>query len=170
MLNFDSLPTQRPNAILPAGKYKAVIATAEMKQPNDPNKPKYLNLRLDLFDDVKGSKLGSVFDIITESSAGLARYKLGRFLTALNLKLTNFELSDLVKIVPNKSMFVDIKIESSEQFGDRNVVDAMSNEIYYPYTAPEPSFNDMVPGADDDLPFDASDSAESETTDNSEEY
>lgn len=153
MINFDSLPTSKPVQTIPAGTYTAVIASAEMKKAKDPAKPDYLNTRLEILDD-KGNKLGSIFDIITESEAQLARYKLKRFISALELKLTNFELKDLTKIIVGKKFKVDLKIETQEGYADRTVVDALTNEIYYPLSD------------DTDYPFDAVDSAE--TTPNSE--
>ena len=126
---------------------------AEMKKAKDPAKPDYLSTRLDILDD-KGNKLGSVFDILTESEAQLARYKLHRFLTALELKLTSFELKDLTKIIVGKKFKVDLKIENQEGYAARTVVDALTNEIYYPFNT------------DADCPFDAVDSAD--TTPDSE--
>lgn len=158
-LNFNELPTEKPNTTISGGRYKATIASAEMRQAKDPSKPAYLNLRLDIFDN-KNNKLGSVFDILTESEASLARYKLGRFLHALNLTLTNFELSDLTKLVVGKSFEVDLKVEENEGYAPRTVVDALSNEIYYSI-------------GENDVPFDLSDSAESDTensTSPDEEY
>lgn len=158
-LNFNELPTEKPNSIIAAGRYVATIAAAEMKHAKDPSKPDYLNMRLDIFDN-KNNKLGSVFDILTESAASLARYKLGRFLTALNLTLTNFELSDLVKLIVGKKLEVDLKIEETEGYAPRTVVDALSNEIYYNI-------------GDDNLPFDAAASAEADASnisDNDDEY
>ena len=158
-LNFNELPTEKPNTTISGGRYKATVASAEMRHAKDTSKPDYLNLRLDIFDK-KNNKLGSVFDIITESEASLARYKLGRFLHALNLTLTNFELSDLTKLVVGKSFEVDLKVEENEGYAPRTVVDALSNEIYYNI-------------GEDDVPFDLSDSAESDTensTSPDEEY
>lgn len=152
MINFDSLPNSKPVQTIPTGTYTAIIAAAEMKKAKDPAKPDYLSTRLDILDD-KGNKLGSVFDIITESEAPLARYKLQRFISALELKLTNFELKDLTKIIVGKKFKVDLKIENQEGYAARTVVDALTNEIYYAFS-------------DDDYPFDAVDSAE--TTPNSE--
>lgn len=152
MINFDSLPNTKPVQTIPAGTYTAVVATAEMKKAKDPAKPDYLNMRLEILDD-KGNKLGSIFDILTESEASLARYKLKRFITALDLKLTNFELKDLTKIIVGKTFKVDLKIESQEGYASRTVVDALSNKIYYALS-------------DTEYPFDAVDSAD--TTPNSE--
>jgi hypothetical protein len=152
MINFDSLQTSKPVQTIPAGTYTAIVASAEMKKAKDPAKPDYLSTRLDILDD-KGNKLGSVFDILSESEAQLSRYKLHRFISALGLKLTNFELKDLTKVIIGKKFKVDLKIESQEGYAARTVVDALTNEIYYALS-------------DDDCPFDAVDSAE--TTPDSE--
>ena len=151
MINFDSLPTTKPVQTIPEGRYTAVVASAEMKNSKDPDKPPYLNMRLDILDP-KGNKLGSVFDILSESPAQLVRYKLHRFITALGLTLTNFELKDLTKIIVNKMLEVDLKIEQQEGYAARTVVDALTNEIYYPFTG---------------CPFDAVDSADATPTSDS---
>lgn len=159
MINFDSLPTSKPVQTIPAGTYTATIATAEMKKAKDPAKPDYLSVRLDILDD-KGNKLGSVFDILTESEAQLARYKLHRFITALELKLTSFELKDLTKIVVGKQFKVDLKIENQEGYAARTIVDALAGEIYYPFS-------------DKECPFDAVDSADTtpdSETESADEY
>lgn len=150
-INFDSLPKERPNQTIPAGRYAAVIASAEMKPSKDPSKPNYLNVRLEIMDD-NGNKLGSVFDIFTESEASLVRYKLQRFITALELNIPSFELSDLPKIIIGKKLEVDLKVEQQEGYAPRTVVDATTNEIYYPFI---------------NYPFNAPDSAD--TTPNSTE-
>ena len=144
MINFDSLPKERPNQTIPAGRYAATIDAAEMKPAKDPSKPPYLNVRLGIMDDA-GNKLGSIFDIFTESEASLQRYKLQRFITALALNIPKFELSDLTKIIIGKKLEVDLKIEQQEGYAPRTVVDATANEIYYPY---------------EDYPFYANDSAD----------
>lgn len=157
MINFDSLPKTRPNQTIPAGHYTAIVATAEMKPSKDTTKPNYLSVRLDIV-DMHGNKVGSVFDIFTESEASLVRYKLQRFITALKLSIPSFELSDLPKIIVNKKLEVDLKIEQQEGYAPRTVVDATSNEIYYPV---------------DDYPFNATDSADSTpntTNEGTDEY
>lgn len=145
MINFDSLPSSKPVQTIPQGRYAAIIASAEMKNAKDPEKPPYLSIRLDILDP-KGNKMGSVFDILSESPAQLVRYKIHRFITALGLNLTSFELKDLTKIVVGKKLEVDLKIEQQEGYAARTVVDALTNEIYYPF--------------DDTCPFDAADSAD----------
>ena len=154
-INFDSLPTTKPTSTIPAGRYGAIIEAAEMKPSKDTSKPPYLSLRLGIL-DIDGNRIAGIYDIIAQSEAALVRYKLQRFITALNLPLTSFELSDLTKIVVGKKLDVDVKIEQNEGYAPRNVVDALSEEVYYPYT---------------DMPFTASDSADkAETTTPSSEY
>ena len=144
MINFDSLPKERPGQIIPAGHYAATVDAAEMKASKDTSKPPYLSVRLGII-DVSGNKLGSVFDIFTESEATLQRYKLQRFITALKLNIPKFELSDLTKIIIGKKLEVDLKVEQQEGYAARTVVDVTTNEIYYPF---------------EDYPFDAYDSAD----------
>ncbi len=142
-INFDELPEEKTGGFtLPEpGNYKATIKKAEMRTPKNGGKD-YLNLQLAL------ENSGNIFDIITESPADLARYKLKRFLKALNLDFSGaaFELKDLVKLVVGKQFFVDVKIESSEQYGDKAIVDALTGEIYYP----------LEEVAEADIPFDTS--------------
>lgn len=144
MINFDSLPTSKPDVTIPAGRYNAIVETAEMKPSKDPSKPMYLSIRFGILDK-GGNRIGGVYDIISESEASLVRYKLQRFITALELPLKSFELKDLTKIVVGKKLEVDLKIEQNEGYAPRTVVDALTNEIYYPFI---------------ELPFDASDSAD----------
>lgn len=144
MINFDTLPKQKPNATIPAGRYGAIIETAEMRPAKDPSKPPYLSMRLGILDN-SGNRIGGIYDILVDSEASLTRYKIQRFITALNLPLTNFELNDLTKIIVGKKLEVDLKVEQNEGYAPRTVVDALTNEIYYPFI---------------DLPFNASDSAD----------
>ena len=61
------------------------------------------------------------------------RYKLQRFITALEIPLSGtFELKDLCKIIPGKNFVVDIMREEREGQRPQGVVDIFTNEIYYP--------------------------------------
>ena len=133
MINFDSLPIDKPNALPDSGTYYATIESAEMKQGKDPTKPPYLNICLAL-KDKSGKACGKVFDILSESDKELVQYKLARFLIALNLaKLGTFELVDLVKLIKNKQLIVDIKQEEAkDDYPAKAVVDVFAGSIYYP--------------------------------------
>lgn len=161
-INFESLPTSKPNNTLPNGPYYAKIDKAEMTKAKTPGKADYLNLQLSLFDQNKASK-GKVFDILTESEAPLARYKLGRFISALKIPLTEFELGDLAKIIPGKEFIVDITLQETEGYAPRNVVDALTNEIYYPVDAASTIFDGV-----ENAPFTATDSVTGNVTEDTE--
>ena len=137
-MNFDSLPNEKPAGfVVPEGTYRAKISNAGMKQPKDSSKKPYLNFKLDLFDIKTKEKVGSIFDSLFDSEASLVLYKLKRFITALNIKLTTFELSDLAKLINGKELLVDVKTESKEGQQDRSIVDATKDEIYYPLSEAE---------------------------------
>jgi 5-formaminoimidazole-4-carboxamide-1-beta-D-ribofuranosyl 5'-monophosphate synthetase len=112
-INFDALPNSKPNALPEKGTYYATIEKAEMKQPKDPNKPKYINLMYAL-KTKEGKSVGKIFDGIYESDTDLMRYKLKRFIEALDIKLRQFELKDLCKIIVGKNFIVDIMREEKE--------------------------------------------------------
>lgn len=133
MINFNSLPTDKPNNLPETGTYYATIDSAEMKQGKDPTKPPYLNIGLALRDK-QGKACGKIFDIIAESDKELIQYKIARFLIALDLaKLGTFELQDLVKIVKNKQLIVDVKQEEPKDgYPAKAAVDVFSGSIYYP--------------------------------------
>jgi hypothetical protein len=132
-INFNSLPNSNPGALPEKGTYYATIKKAEMKAAKTAGKPDYLNLQLGLTKpDGKGA--GTIFDIIAESENEIARYKIQRFITALQVPITGtFELKDLVKIVQNKQLIVDITIqESKDGYPAKAIVDVFSGQIYYP--------------------------------------
>ena len=132
MINFNSLPTDKPNALPESGTYYATIESAEMKPPKDPTKPMYLNMGLALKDRY-GKACGKIFDILAESDKELIQYKIARFLLALGLdKLGSFELADLVKVIKNKTLIVDVKQEEAKDgYPAKAVVDVFSGSIYY---------------------------------------
>lgn len=138
-INFNSLPNTRPNQLPEPGKYYATIEKAEMTKPKDPTRPPYLNLTLAL-QDKNGKSCGKIFrDILSESDSDIVRYKIQRFITALNLPITDvFELKDLVKVVVGKKMIVDVTIDDPKKkdpnspYAPSPVVDVFSGMIYYP--------------------------------------
>lgn len=172
MINFNSLPTDKPNALPETGTYYATIDTAEMKQGKDPTKPMYLNISLAL-KDKDGKACGKIFDIIAESDKELIQYKIARFLIALDLaKLGSFELADLVKVVKNKQLIVDVKQEEPKDgYPAKAVVDVFSGSIYYPISEAATIFGTPAPKQeskptdlnvvdDDSLEINASDAAD----------
>jgi len=158
-INFDALPSKSPNYVAPAGKYKATINKAEVRIGKTSGKP-YINMELSLTDP-SGKSFGKMFDIITESDSDIARYKLRRLITALEIPMTgNFELKDLCKIIPNKQLLVDV-IEEPAKDGHpaKAVVDVFTNEIFYSIVQAKKGETPVMsdPISDDDLPFAASD-------------
>lgn len=177
-INFNSLPTEKPNALPESGTYYATIESAEMKQGKDPTKPPYLNLSLALKDKY-GKSCGKIFDIISESDKELVQYKLARFVIALDLaRLGTFELVDLVKIIKNKQLIVDVKQEEAKDgYPAKAVVDVFAGSIYYPMSDAGTIFGTATPVAepkrasdievieDDSLDINASDAADVHTAD-----
>lgn len=128
-INYDALPSTKPQSVLPAGYYMATIVKAEMKRSQNTGS-EYLSLQYDL-NDGKGVT-GKLFDLQMESEKEFLRYKLQRFLTALNLNLSgSFELKDLCKLVNGKKFVIDVGVEDNEQYGKRNTVNSFEHEIYY---------------------------------------
>lgn len=176
MINFNSLPTDKPNNLPETGTYYATIESAEMKQGKDITKPPYLNISLSLRDKY-GKSCGKIFDILAESDKELIQYKIARFLIALDLaKLGSFELTDLVKVIKNKQLIVDVKQEEAKDgYPAKAVVDVFAGNIYYPIseaatifgtTAPtqEPTSTTQIKVVDEDsLEINASDAADVHT-------
>lgn len=151
-MNFDRLPNDKPAGfVVPEGTYKAVIADAQMRQPKDTSKPMYLNFKLDLFNYKTNEKVGTIFDGLYESEASLLLYKLKRFMVATNIKLTDFELSDLAKLINGKEVLVDVKTEQQEGRPARSVVDVTKNEIYYPLSEAATVFGDGAEASEDTI-------------------
>ena len=150
-INFDTLPGNNPmGQLIPEGTYFATIDKAEMKAPkNDPSKPDYLNLQYTIT-DANGKSYGKLFDMLTESDSDVVRYKLKRFITALEIPITGtFNLKDLTKIIVGKRFIVDITIQSDKnrQYADKSVVDVFKNEIYYPLSEATAIFGTVTPDA-----------------------
>lgn len=135
MINFNTLPTQKPsnNTILPKGHYDAKITDAKMKQPKDPGKPEYLSMMFEVHDPISKEKVGDVFINLFESTAPLVLYQISRFIKALNLPITgDFELKDLSKMVVGKELEVDLMPEEPQpgKTPQRTVLD-ISAECFY---------------------------------------
>ena len=168
-INFDELPSSKPNLLIEKGCYKLKVESADMKTPKDPSKPQYLNIRYSV-SDRNGKKLGFIVDIITESEANLARYKLGRFIKALELPLTNFELKDLTKVIVGKELYGDITVEENQQYGSKSIIDALSAEIFYSVAEKENGTSEPeAVFSDEATPFDT-DFKDNSNTESSDEY
>lgn len=173
-INYDSLPSVKPQSTLPEGFYKAKIAKAEMKVSNNTGNS-YLSIQYDLSND-KG-QTGKLFDMLMESEKEFLRYKLQRFINALQLNLAGtFELKDLCKLINGKQLIVDVGTEDNDRYGKRNVINSFGHEIYYPVSEwasltsvssdPLSAVEDDVPAPSDaDAPIQAADAL-----DNNEEY
>ena len=129
-ISYDALPSTRPSNTLPKGYYKATISNAEMKISKTTNQ-EYLSLTYDLR-DANGNG-GKLYDMQFDSEKEFLRYKLGRFLTALNLNLQGtFELKDLCKLVKGKQLVVDVTVEEPKDGNPaRNVINSFEHDIYY---------------------------------------
>ena len=179
-INFNSLPTDKPNSLPENGTYYGTIESAEMKQGKDPTKPPYLNIGIAL-KDKNGKSCGKIFDIISESDKELVQYKLARFIIALDLaRLGTFELVDLVKIIKNKQLIVEVKQEEAKNgYPAKAVVDAFAGSIYYPMSEATSIFGTAAPKTeakstdigvidDDSLDINASDAADVHAADDDE--
>ena len=154
-LNFDNLPKSNPNGegnssnVLEKGIYPTVAKRAEMRTSG--KGLNYLVVQLAVSSD-KGQTM--VFDNFFDMDKPLPRFKLAQFLRAVGtIPSGNFELKDLVKVINNRPLSVALKIEKSDGYPDKNVVDAFDPEIYYAANqAAAPAA--AHPADDDDLPFD----------------
>lgn len=137
MISFDSLPTKPARQNIAEGFYYAKIENAEMRQPQDPTKPEYLNLMFSL-SNAQHQAAGKIYDRITESDNQYQQYKLRRFIDALGLADTlksagNFELKDLCKIIKNKELIVELVQEKDRQTKEptgQTVVNVFGDYIY----------------------------------------
>lgn len=125
-INFDSLPTEQPSSLMADGKYLFKIKRVELKT-SATSEGSYLSLLL-------SSSHGNVFDNISDSEKPLARFKLGQFLRALDIQLAgNFELKDLVKILPSKELVGAVTTQPAKDgYRAKNIIDAFDEQIFYP--------------------------------------
>lgn len=131
-INFNELPDNKPVSLPDKGTYIATIEKAEMKQGQDASKPPYLNLLLAL-QTPDGKPAGKIYDIISESAHELVRFKVKRFVMATEIPIVgNFELRDLVKVLPNKQLIVDVTHEEKDGRQPKGIVDIFAGGIYYP--------------------------------------
>ena len=141
-INFNELPSNNPGGgIVPKGTYIATIEVAEMKQGKDASKPPYLNLRFALTNK-DGKGFGKLYDILTNSDHEVVRYKLRRFIEALEIPFEGeFTLADLTKIIKDKKLIVDITHDTRSE-PHKAVVDVFTNEIFYPMSEAGNKFGD----------------------------
>lgn len=154
----DKPTTDATEPIVP-GRYLALIKKAEMREGNN---GEYLNLLLELQNENK-KQIGTVYDILKESQHQLQQYKLRRILIATGvfdiIKDATLELKDLLKLIQNKYIEVDVRIEPEKNgFPAKPVVDAYKDEIYYPVSSNSNAnpFQDNeinAADADEDEPF-----------------
>ena len=129
-ISYDSLPDSKPTGYFKEpGIYKAKIITAEMRKGQTSGK-NYLSITYELTD--KNNKpAGKFFDNFFDVDKEIPKWKIKRFITAIGLTgLTTFELSQLTKICVNKTILVDIGVDSKDK--DKNVVDVFTGDVYYP--------------------------------------
>ena len=147
-INFDELPQDKPQGfdVLPEGTYPATIKSATMERGKS---GPYLQAQLKVV--APDGKSTIIYDNFFDSDKPLPRYKLGQFIRALKLKLTgSFELSDLPKVIVNKTCMVAVKSEKNEGYAERNVVNAFDDNIY----TPADPLNADLPETSGDTPFD----------------
>ena len=144
MINFNELPNSKPAGFttIPKGRYLGTIEKAEMRLGKDASRPPYLSIQWGLAKD--GKPMGKFFDLITEpGDAEIPRYKLKRFIQALELPITgSFTLADLAKMVPNKSAYIDITVDEKSEPA-RNQVDVFTGEIYYSINDPDATVTNL---------------------------
>lgn len=157
MINFDKLPNDIPSndfPLVPEGKHLAKITKAEMKEKKD-GSSEYLSLTWEIYTEDGTTKLGNVFDIITESDSQYMQYKLRKFMEALNINLgPRFELRDLTKVCLNKMATIAVTISKDNRDQDRSQVNMFDKNMYTKYDEP------FMPAPTDSVPFDEAASAE----------
>ena len=130
-INFNELPNSggSMNTVVPEGVYYITIEKAEMKAPKNGGK-EYLNMFLGLKDQ-NGKAMGKIWDIIADSDSDVVRYKLRRFIEALEIPITGeFELKDIAKIIQGKQLIGHI---TTDKRGDKpkSVIDVFADKIFY---------------------------------------
>ena len=155
-LNFNDLPTSKPNGDSPnsnvfeKGIYPGIAKRAEMRTSKAGSA--YLVVQIVITNE--RGQTTTIFDNFFDTDKPLPRFKLAQFLRAVGtIPSGNFELKDLVKVINNRPLSVALKIEKSDGYPDKNVVDAFDTEIYYVARNNTPTAPAAVTN-DDDLPFD----------------
>ena len=148
-INFDEInAAEGSGSAGKSGRFLATIESAVMKAPKTPGRPDYLAITYNLM-TLDGKKAGKFWDNITEPTSDIPKYKLKRFIEACEIKgLTNFELKDLAKIVPGKTIGIDLMPDRNDP--SKSVIDVFSGMIYYS-EADMTETNPVEPTAADDL-------------------
>lgn len=129
-INFEALPQQNPYGVPAANIYLAKIVEAKMKQGKDTTKPPYLNIKYALTKH-DGTSGGTLYDMLSESESEVVMFKIGRFLRACGIPLQgSMELKDIAKLIQNKTIVVDVKVETKDDIA-RAQVDLFTREAYY---------------------------------------
>ena len=129
-LNFNDLPTSKPNGDSPSsnvfekGIYPGIAKRAETRTSKAGSD--YLVVQIAVTNE--SGQTTTVFDNFFDTDKPLPRFKLAQFLRAVGtIPSGNFELKDLVKVINNRPLSVALKIEKSDGYPDKNVVDAFYN-------------------------------------------
>lgn len=106
MINFDSLPKDKPNnnSIEP-GRYTATVFKCEMRESKTTPGTKYLNVSF------KCGNHGFVNENYFDSDKAFLQYKLGRLLKACKVTLAGEgKLEDVAKVIKGKEVVVDVVV------------------------------------------------------------
>jgi hypothetical protein len=150
--SFANLDMQGVSAVdnfspLPRAEYPVIISGHEIKQ-NKAGTGHYLNLTLDIIEgNGKGRK---VFDLLNlwhpgETASQIAKESLAQILVALDI---TGGIPENPAELYNKPMIVRLGIEVSEQYGDKNKVQAYkrySQASPVPASATPPSTGEYIP-------------------------
>lgn len=153
-IHFDALPSEieGSNKVLDAGKYIGVVTKAEMRTSSSTGKS-YLSVTFDLYDINTNKKVGILFDKQFESEKQLLQAKLRKFMEGCDIRIREFELSDLAKLCVGKKCFVNIKIGKDTNGADINEVNVF-NDPYEPITnIADADFVKVGESEDGELPF-----------------
>ena len=119
-INFDTIPTKGPGQI-DGGIYKLHIVKAIMKASATPGKPDNLLLTIKAYDK-EGGYVGQVQEYITESTAHIPLYKLGRMCKALGIELEGtIALKKLMKLFEDKTLYGEIYMKEETYKGNTSM-------------------------------------------------
>lgn len=162
-LNFDSMPQSRSEVggggeanLLEKGTYQFTTKNAAMQKG-----PNSTYLQVELHTTRPNGSNCIVYDKFFESDKPLPQYKIRQFLVATGCMMQgSFELADLVKIVNNKTINAAIKIEKSEGYAPKNVVDVFDDDIYTAIKGTAAAKRAEAQIADEECPFSVGESEE----------
>lgn len=106
MVNFDALPSDKPNQnSIAEGRYTAEIYDAKMVASKTTPGTEYLNVSF------KVDKGGFANENYFESDKPFLLYKLGRLLKACDVKLAGEgSLKDIAKVIKGKKVIIDVAV------------------------------------------------------------